>query len=358
MTGAVIEGVSIYTMLMGCSLVFTALVCVLFGLRIYKAIHKKYYAKDFNHDKDVVGSYLSSWNMDLVAEIRSPNRYLKSYLRQLAETVDGDFCQNLLDFYIALGFVTQDLARLNSRWYFRRVDALTSLRSFNYQLSETQWDALLREDRWEFRWATMEYLVSVNGKHSLNRLVSFLSARKNIYQGNLHHLLSHYASINTDAIVYLLRFSDDERLVEALLRTLSIYPVPGSEQSIRTSFNFMSSRSVIIAGLAALDAHPESENLMFLKQFALHEDHGIRTSLAKNLRHYTGGVDILEGLAIDGSFEVRTRVAESLAELLPYSGTVVAEILEQSAHPCHEFLKVHGITIPQPQTQRQQRKAA
>lgn len=356
MTGSIAFGVSIYALLLGFCLVFLAMVLLLFGLRLHKAMHRRFYAKDFIHDKEVVGEFMSSWNMELVTEIRSPNRYLKSYLKELAETVDGDFCQNLLDLYIALGFVTQDIARLKSRWYFRRVDALTSLRAFHYQLNETQWDALLTENRWEFRWATMEYLVSVNGKHSLNRLVSFLSARKNIYQGNLHHLLSHYASINSDAIVYLLKFSDDERLVEALLRTLSIYPVPGCEQTIRSSFNFMSSRSVIVAGLAALDAHPESENLLFLKQFALHEDHHIRTALAKNLRHYTGGVDTLEGLSIDGSFEVRTRVAESLAELLPYSGTVVAEILGQCAHPCHEFLKVHGIAIPQPQ--RQFRKAA
>lgn len=336
----------IYTMLVTCSLSFTALVVILFGIRFYKALHKRYQQEYFDEDKLKVTSYLETLDLSVAEQIISRSRYLKNYIRRLAETVDGDMTQQLLDLYIELGFLDRDLSRLSSWWYYRRVDALTSLRAFQYRLDDEAWDKLLTETRWEFRWATMEYYVSVKGKQSLNRLVSFLSARKNIYQGNLHHLLSHFASINGESIAYLLRFSDDERLREALLKTLSIYPVPGSETIIRGSFNVMATRSVIVAGLEALSVHPDSANLAFLEQFTMHEDQQVRTLLAKNLRHYAGGVDLLANLAIDGSFEVRAQVSLALEELLPYSGTIVAEILRNPQHPCHQFLSVQGVTIP------------
>lgn len=340
------QELTIYSLLQVCCVAFAFLVVILFGVRIFRVAHKRYFESFFAADKAKVDEFLLSYDLDIAKRISSRNRYLKNYLKDLADAVDGDVTERLLDLYIVLGYLHQDLARIESWWYFRRVDALTHLRAFQYRLTDRHWDKLLTETRWEFRWATMEYYVSVKGKHSLNRLVAFLSAKKNIYQGNLHHLLAHFASINAESIAYLLRFSDDDRLREALLRTLSIYPVPGSENAIRSSFNFMSSPSVIIAGLAALEVHPESENYDFLKQFSLHEDWQVRSLLAKNLRHYTRSVDMLEKLSIDGSFEVRTHVAGSLAELLPYSGRVVADILAEDNHPSHYFIKLHNIEVP------------
>lgn len=337
---------TITTMLITCCALFSVLVVLLFGIRFYKALHLRTHKSRFEEDKIKVKEYLKTLDRSIAATIDSPNVYLKKYLRRLAETVDGDTAGNLLDLYIDLGFLDRDLCRLNSLLYYRRVDALTSLRAFQYHLDDGYWDRLLTETRWEFRWATMEYLVSVKGRKSLNRLVAFLSMRENIYQGNLQHLLAHYASINCEAIPYLLSNSGDERLKEALLKTLSVYPVPGSEVAIRAAFNFMSSRSVIVAGLAALQVHPAQENVAFLEQFTLHEDQHVRTLLAKNLRHYPSASDLLAELAIDGSFEVRSEVAESLIELLPYSGHAVAEILKMPRHPCHQFLILKGVAIP------------
>lgn len=338
---------SITSMLITCCALFTVLVVLLFGIRFYKALHRRFQQAYLAEDKAKVNAYLQTLDTSIVTRIISPSIYLKNYIRQLAETVDGDTAEHLLDLYQDLGFLDRDLSRLHSRFYFRRVEALTSLRAFHYHLDDASWDTLLTESRWEFRWATMEYLVSVKGRKSLNHLVAFLSARENIYQGNLHHLLAHYASINSEAIAYLLGFCADERLKEALLKTLSIYPVPGSEDQIRDAFNLMSSRAVIVAGLAALDVHPDTANLGFLDQFALHEDQQVRSLLAKNLRHYPKGSELLASLAIDGSFEVRAQVAESLVELLPYSGIAVADIVSHSSHPCHEFMALRGITIPQ-----------
>lgn len=338
--------VSLSTILISLCLVFISLAAVLLGIRLVKALDGRWQLSDFEADKKLVGDYLRTLDIEIAYQIHSRSEMLKRYICNLAETVDGDMDQNLLDLYSELGFVAIDLRRLESKLYYRRVDALTCLRAFQYPLGDDQWDRLLTETRWEFRWATMEYLVSIKGKNALSRLVAFLSARNNIYQGNLHHLLAHFASIDGDAIAYLLSHADDERLQEALLKTLSIYPVPGSEEIIRSSFNYMANKAVIISGLEALDAHPDKANLKFLEQFAIHEDQRVRTALAKNLRHYPGGVGMLDSLAIDGSFEVRAQVASALEELLPYSGTVVSEILATPAHPCHEPLKVHGITVP------------
>lgn len=327
--------------------IFLSLCSLLLVVRSLRIFHYLFHRSAYLHQKSVIRECLEFKNVEYLSKIKRPNVYLRVHLLKLAEKIEGETLNLLTEVYSNLGYVDKDINDLESIFYFKRASALSRLRVFEYPIPNNLWPKLFMDSKLEFRWAAMEYYIISKRKACLPNLMAFVSNPKNVNRGYAHHLLAKYASIDGMAIPFLLEHCDNEHLKEALLRVLSIYPVPGSDYVIRKSFNYMSSLQVINTGLIALEAHPDPHNKYFLEQFQIHENWEVRLNLAKNLRHYTDEMKLIEELSLDGSYEVRSQISKVLIELLPYSGKVVANILKDSSHPCYDFISHQGITLPE-----------
>lgn len=291
-----------------------------------------------------IDNLLKAYSSSMLDHLPAANNDTRDYLVSMAQSVDGEVSRRLLDIYRHQGYLDADLERIESWWLNRRVHAIARLRAFKYPLSDGQWQRLMRARQPWLRWAVMDYLVMVQGKNSFRWLALYLGGEMTIPQGNLMHLIARFGQTHAESLPFILEHWQDMDVRRAVLKTLSLYPVPGCAEAIRRSFDLMAPAEVILVGLSALAAHPDGANTEFLKQFVWHDDWRVRLHLVDALSHSPDAIELLAGLALDGCFEVRCQAASALVQLGPVAGDAIDSILSEAQHPSRILLESPGRT--------------
>lgn len=286
-----------------------------------------------------IDNLLRSFDGSLLKTLPKGDAASRDYLVSMAENVEGEVSDRLLAIYRHQGFLSQDLEALSSDWQHRRVSAVARLRAFRYPLTDSQWTMLMAHSEPWFRWAVMDYLVMVQGKNSFRWLALYLGGSVAIPQGNLMHLIARYGQAHAESLPFILEHWQDVTVRRAVLKTLSLYPVPGSAPAIRQSFHLLSPPEIILVGLSALKVHPDGENVAFLQQFSWHEDWRVRLHLVDAISSYPDAIELLDRLALDGCHEVRCQAASAMVQLGPPAEDKIAAILAEAQHPCRPLLE-------------------
>lgn len=286
--------------------------------------------------REKIDNLLKAYDARLLEHLPKGDRDIRDYLVSMAENVEGDVAEQLLHIYRQQGFLAADLTAIGSDWQHRRVAALARLRAFRFPLKDRQWQRLMSYSEPWFRWAVMDYLVMVQGKNSFRWLALYLGGSMTVPQGNLMHLIARYGQTHAESLPFILEHWQDGNVRRAVLKTLSLYPVPGSADAIRRSFHLLSPPEVILVGLNALKVHPDPGNITFLQQFSFHEDWRVRLHLVDAISSYAAATELLDILALDGCFEVRCQAASALLRL--GADDTIAAIVSQQDHPCRPML--------------------
>lgn len=319
------------------ALVFVAAGAV-FTRRLVLRIRGFLKGPSFSKRRTKIDNLLKGYDASLLDTLPPAKTDIRDYLVSMAENVEGDVNQRLLAIYRHQGYLEADLEDLDSRWQFKRVHAVARLRAFKYPLADKQWQKLMTSRQHWFRWAVMDYLVMVQGKNSFRWLALYLGGSLSIPQGNLMHLIARFGQAHAESLPFILEHWQDTDVRRAVLKTLSLYPVPGCAPAIRRSFHLMAPAEVTLVGLSALKVHPDPDNIEFLTQFVWHEDWRVRLHLVDALSSYPEAVELLAGLALDGCFEVRCQAASALVQLGPVAGNKIDEILAVAQHPSRILL--------------------
>lgn len=282
--------------------------------------------------REKIDNLLKAYDARLIDRLPQGGSDCRDYLVSMAQNVEGDIAERLLHIYRQQGFLAADLGAINSSWQHRRVAALARLRAFRFPLGDQQWQQLMSSAEPWFRWAVMDYLVMVQGKNSFRWLALYLGGSMTVPQGNLMHLIARYGQTHAESLPFILEHWQDGNVRRAVLKTLSLYPVPGSAEAIRRSFHLLSPPEVILVGLNALKVHPDFDNITFLQQFSWHEDWRVRLHLVDAISSYPSATELLDILALDGCFEVRCQAASALVQL--GAEDTIAAIVSQKDHPC------------------------
>lgn len=329
-------------------LILASLCCVLaVGIFLFLVINQQF-AKVFKiwdskfveHDEAVLIELLTTQDTMLLRKLHR-RQSTRDLIVRLAGKIQGDSTAALIGAYAYLGFAIADIKLLASSPLVTRMRALQRCRTLRLPLPDEAWRVMLNHTDITYRWAAMEYLILSREKESLLWLAWFLNQAQNRETGMALHLSCCLAKTSPGVFPFLLDHSQDPFLTRVWLHTLSLYPVPGSEEIVMKKMGVKPSSDLLMNGMRALAAAPSESTKAYLFSLASHQDWNIRRLLAELLQGFQDPqvISCLAELAEDMSFPVRMQALESLMVNGDEGRFVVRGIGRIPDHPSHSLVK-------------------
>lgn len=278
-------------------------------------------------------------------ELQLPLRKYRSHtlrdnLIKLAHLVSGQEKKRLRSLYQHFGFMKEDY---KSFYYGSRRQstlALSRFRLLEFPLKDEDWLLLITNPNPIFRWAAMEYLIQKKRKSSLFWISGFLTDHTNYHNGILQHLFCTIAQFAPELILIILKYTDDTRVSEQCLKTLSVYPTPNGEDEIIRHMNDEISDEGYISAVRALSGAITPKVLEVFSLLLTYHHWVVRLIIAQSLGRIDDPVapKMLMKLTEDVNYYVRRHAVMSLLQLGSSVQPLLKTIFDDKEHPSHELL--------------------
>jgi hypothetical protein len=303
--------------------------------RVYWSWNARYAAED----EATIIELLATQDRVLLGRLHR-RRSTRDLIVLFAGKLQGDSTAILVAAYSYLGFAIRDIERLASAPLVQRMQALQRCRILRLPLPDDAWRAMLNHSDLTYRWAAMEYLILSRGKESLLWLSGFLNQPENRETGMALHLSCCLAKTSPAIFPFLLDHSKDVFLIRVWLHTLSLYPVPGSEDVVMHKMGDKPNSELLMLGMRALAAAPSEVTKAYLFRLSNHRDWNVRRLLAELLQSFQDPqvIHCLEELSEDLAFPVRMQALESLLVNGEEGRRVLRGIARIADHPSRALL--------------------
>ncbi len=319
---------------------FYAMLGVLILRRIGITLSDKFNTKRYELLKPLLISYISGEEKLDLLEKNSNNQVLRNQLIKMVTLLSGEEKKRLCILYDHFGFTKEDYKFLYYGSTLQRTVALSRLRLLQVHLSDADWLFLITNKNSIFRWAAMEYLIQQKKKSSLFWIAGFLTDHTNYHNGILQHLLCTLAQFDSETILILLKYTDDKRVAEQCLKTLSVYPTPSGETEIIRHMSNEISDEGYISAVRALSGAITPKVLEVFSLLLTYHHWVVRLIIAQSL----GQIDdptapkMLMKLTEDMNYYVRRNAVISLLKLGSSVRPFLKFIFDDKEHPSHELL--------------------
>lgn len=311
----------------------------LFVWRLSKNLRWAYLNRNLAGDEEQVLRFLDE-EMELSELQLTCNHATKVQIVKLAAALSGKEKTKLRLLYEHLGFFDEDAFFLRRGSYKKQVEALARLRQLEIVLPDIAWQYMLQHRSLIFRWATMEYLITVKRDKSLLWLTAFICHPMNQSQGVIQHLFSCLAKHSPESLLVLLEHAPNTMVIEQALRTLAVYPQPAAVSLVIAHLKTTESEETFIAAIKALGAAPNEKTLDLFRIAIRHYHWVVRLQIGKALQNFAmeESEDLLRILAEDSSYYVRKQAMETLNALQGQTSKLYREIAEDEDHPSNDLL--------------------
>lgn len=264
----------------------------------------------------------------------------RNMIAALAERAAGEELSRLSMAYTALGFAERDFKILHGRSRKARARALARCRDLLLPLPADGWRYLIEDRDPVVRWAAREYVVATKGLQALPWVLGSLNSMQPEELGVTLHILCCLAQRAPDAVLTVMRCTDNPLLVELCLRTLAAYPLPQSHGLILRHLRVDASDETFIAAMKALGTYPSPEALQTYRSCVKHHHWVVRLEAAKALQMYPQpeAIAVADALAGDPNYFVRREAVRSLILLRSLSQQIIDKIRTASHHPAASIL--------------------
>gem|GEM_PF-4941764 len=319
---------------------FYSMLGVLILRRIGIHLSEKYNTRRYEHIKPLLISYISG-EVELSSIKKNlKNHTLKDQLLKMTDLLSGEEKKKLRLLYEHFGYTKEDYKFLYYGSTFQRTMALSRLRLLNVQLNDADWLFLITNKNPIFRWAAMEYLIQQKKKNSLFWISAFLTDHTNYHNGILQHLFCTIAQFDPDIILIILKYTDDTRIAEQCLKTLSTYPNPSAEKEILRHMSREISDDGYVCAVKALSGATTPRVLEAFSLLLTYQNPAVRLIIAKSLGEMDDPATpkMLLTLTEDVNYYVRRNAVISLLKIGINAHPFLKKIFDDKEHPSHEIL--------------------
>ena len=312
----------------------------LYVRRVLILLWQKWDKRKFFHIEEDVLTYLDEGGELLDFPRKYRVNSVREHLVTLGLNLNGVEKRRLIDIYKSFGFYDSDLKDLCSGRKKKKSYALRRARILGFKLKNEQWLALFKEKSPVFRWAVMEYLISVKREKAIPWMFSFLTDSRNDRYGIIQHLFCCLADTSRETILTVLNYSEDSLIVEQCLRTFSVYPYMKAEPSIVAQMRSDRSEEAYISAVRALGGVVTPKVLSIFSLSAAHPHWVVRMIIAKSLLKINDekAYGILKKFSEDVNYYVRLHTIKALLEVREEVQDFIQEISSNKDHPSHQLL--------------------
>lgn len=327
--------------------ILTLSLMVLFFLIVVLLFHRSFqnsiwqhFRHDFKKTEQEILHYMGRNDGYISAQINLKKSIrVRDLIVQVAEHAGTKEKNCLAEIYFAQGYFFDDVKSLASQNKEVASSALARCRVFLFRLPDDVWTYLINHNSLVFRWAAMEYLVTLEKGNSLIWIEKFISNKNNRLNGIVLHLMSILAL--KDAKVFLsMIYSEDEWIVEQVMRVLASYPNHDADEYILNFIVKLNNEELFISCIKALAAKPSEKVIKYFQSQILHPHWVVRLQIAKAIKNFevNSPLEIIATLLNDENYFVREAVIKSIIYKRCTYDSEINAISSDLSHPCHLLL--------------------
>lgn len=322
---------------------FFIFIASLMGLyKILQNSWEAFYQYELGRSVDAIHLFIENTDDDLLKQIKK-NPRVRDYIVNLTDKIAGPERDNIRLLYHKLRYYQKDLKKLKNPYYKTRLFALVRLSRLREHISRKTIEKMLDDPFHIIRWQAMEYLIHTEQRKSLSNLLYFTHRYfSKEFIGVIYHLLGLYAQFDREGIVFLIKHTQDEELILALLKVMEEYPHPSAEDAIWDIVKMKSHPELIISALKILGHIPNERYFSLLELMHAHEFWVVRMVVAKRLALYSSkeSFTLLERLIHDPNHLVRTNASHSMISINTHeSNRFIGQLLKDESHPTYHIIK-------------------
>ena len=319
---------------------FLSLSCFLLLRRSLLVLMGKRHQEAFLEIEEDLLLYISDSVILPSVKRKYQNPILREHLVKMAFDLNGPEKDRLIELYQGFGFYQKDVHELLYGSKMQKSHALRRARALGITLKDSEWLILFKESSAVFRWASMEYLISIKKSKALPWMFSFLTDFRNDRSGMIQHLLCCFAKISRRDVLVIMDYSESPLVIEQCLRTFSVYPYMKAENSIIAQLNKDTPEECYISSVKALGKTVNSRVLEVFFLLKNHKHWVVRMIMAQSLININNqkAFDLLEHFAEDANYYVRLSALKSLIKVSYDSKEILDKISSDKDHPGNQLL--------------------